>query len=111
MPLKIEFKYPFIFHHYDWKYLPYAYKMLKKTQLLRFDITLGIYVAFFLCCNLFIWGYSLFITSPLVDLFSFPFEVTNLKNAIEFSYNQLVQSNAFKILRSRDGINFFALLH
>ena len=43
--------------------------------------------------------------------FSLTFEVTNLKNAIECSYNQLVQSNAFKILRSRDGINFFALLH
>ena len=43
--------------------------------------------------------------------FSLTFEVTNLKNAAECSYNQLVQSNAFKIVRSRDGINFFALLH
>ena len=43
--------------------------------------------------------------------FSLTFEVTNLKNAIKCSYNQLVQSNAFKIVRSRDGINFFALLH
>ena len=43
--------------------------------------------------------------------FSLTFEVTNLKNAIEYSYNHLVQSNAFKIVRSRDGIDFFALLH
>ena len=43
--------------------------------------------------------------------FSLTFEVTNFKNAIECSYNQWVQSNAFKIVRSRDGINFFALLH
>ena len=43
--------------------------------------------------------------------FSLTFEVTNLKNAIECSYNHLVQSNAFKIVRSRDGIDFFALLH
>ena len=43
--------------------------------------------------------------------FSLTFEVTNLKNAIEYSYNHLVQSNAFKIVRSRDGIDFFVLLH
>ena len=43
--------------------------------------------------------------------FSLTFEVTNLKNAIECSYNQLVQSNAFKIVRSRYGINYFVLLH
>ena len=43
--------------------------------------------------------------------FSLTFEVTNLKNAIECSYNQLVQSKTFKIVRSRDGINFFTLLH
>ena len=108
MPLTTEFKCPFIFHHYDWKYLPYAYQMLKKTWVYMLHFS---YVAFLLCCNLFISGYSLFITSPLVDLFSFPFEVTNLKNATECSYNQLVQSNAYKIVRSRDGINFFALLY
>ena len=43
--------------------------------------------------------------------FSLTFEVTNLKNAIECSYNQLVQSSAFKTVRSRDGINYFVLLH
>ena len=43
--------------------------------------------------------------------FSLTFEVTNLKNAIECSYNQLVQSNAFKFVKSRDGINYFTLLH
>ena len=43
--------------------------------------------------------------------FSLTFEVINLKNAVACSYIQLVQSNAFKIVRSRDGINFFAFLH
>ena len=43
--------------------------------------------------------------------FSLTFEVINLKNAVECSDSQLVQYNAFKIVRSRDGRNFFALLH
>ena len=44
-------------------------------------------------------------------LFSLTFEVVNMKNAVEFSYTQLVQSEALKIVRSRDGISFFILLH
>ena len=43
--------------------------------------------------------------------FSLTFEVINLKNAMEYSCSQLVQSDALKIVRSRDGINFFAWLH
>ena len=42
--------------------------------------------------------------------FSLSFEVIILKNAVKCSYYQLVQSNAFKIVRLRVGINFFALL-
>ena len=43
--------------------------------------------------------------------FALTFEVVNLKNAVECSYSQFVQSDSLKIVRLRDGINFFALLH
>ena len=43
--------------------------------------------------------------------FSLTFKVMNLKNALECSCSQLLQSDALKIVRSRDEINFFALLH
>ena len=42
--------------------------------------------------------------------FSLTFKVINL-NAVEYSCSQLVQSDALKLVRSIDGINFFAWLH
>ena len=82
------------------KYLPYAYIMLKR-KLLRFDISLDI------CC-IFVVASSLFEVSsdhiPIGRSFHFPltFEVINLKNALEYSCSQLVQSDALKIVRLRD---------
>ena len=82
------------------KYLPYAYIMLKR-KLLRFDVSLDI------CC-IFVVASSLFEVSsdhiPIGRSFHFPltFEVINLKNALEYSCSQLVQSDALKIVRLRD---------